>query len=62
MEFLVASLMALCVFSFKKHSRIIDGKRIGVARKKTSSPLQTSAFFNLLIIKFYCTTSIGSLG
>ncbi len=34
MEFLVASLMILCIFSFKKHSKIIDGKKIGVARKK----------------------------
>lgn len=34
MEYLIASLTVLCLFSFKKHAKVIDSKKIGVAHKK----------------------------
>lgn len=34
MEYLVASLTALCIFAFKKHAEVIDSKKIGIAKKK----------------------------
>lgn len=34
MEYLVASLTVLCIFSFKKHAKVVDSKRIGIPNKK----------------------------
>ena len=34
MEYLVVSLTVLCIFAFKKHAKVIDSKKIGIAKKK----------------------------
>ncbi|MGF6191171.1 hypothetical protein ABIE12_002513 [Serratia sp. 509] len=34
MEYLVILLAALCLFSFNKHAKVIDSKKIGVPHKK----------------------------